>query len=100
MDKQIRPTESIDMPLGSGKFTIHATLDGLVKIAVAGAREVVTLGLEPKSADQAAEQLREAAHVARHIQALTALAPKGLDEPAMIEYLQRAFSETPMPKRK
>jgi hypothetical protein len=99
VDNQIKPVESLDMPLGSGKFTIHATLDGLVKIAIAGAREVVTLGLDPKGAEQAAAQLREAAHVARHIQTLTALAPKDLDENGMIEYLQQAFATTPMPKK-
>lgn len=70
---------------------ITATLDGNVTIRTPGG----DVKLAPEQAERAASDLKECVRVARHVRALTATAPAGLDEQGMIDFLTKAFSETP-----
>jgi len=77
-------------------LVIMATLDGYVTLRTPGG----DVKLDPAAADQLSQHAKESAKVARHLRVLTAQAPKGLDEQGLIDFITKAFSETPMPEEK
>lgn len=87
-DSAIQPIPERD----SHRLIIVATLDGHVMIRTPGGDSK----LDPDTADICIDNMREAARVARHVRALAATAPKGLDEQGMIDFMTQAFSKIAM----
>lgn len=75
---------------------IVATLDGFVTLRTPGG----DTKLDPSEAEKASKDFGEAARLARHIRGLTAMAPEGLAEEALIAWLRAAFADTPFPESK